>query len=336
MPLAEQLKPYYPFDDEVIAGIEAAAAWQNTKTYKELADFYDIGDGPHVFRPTEHSRPIEMVHFTPTGDYDEKRARVLRVPMGHGTDTNMIMRAMRFFAADPSEQLFVFGNPTIAGNSAGTVSVRQAAKVLWKNTLEPFVEPSLQYLASKEVAVESTNELGYSLAADMGATASAHAARFGIAVDHGVFVGSAAGARWNPFKLGAGFYATGKELDEYRADAACPPYNEAYAYENDEWLRLYGRGLARLSNAVIFATLARGGFYDRVDAGLEAQPAMHTVVGWGSLDEISIDAVNIRETAKLQEKYGSRVAAMRLDGVHHAGADNINFHAAFMLQGQRF
>jgi len=76
------------------------------------------------------------------------------------------------------------------------------------------------------------------------------------------------------------------------------------------------------------------GFAQRASAALRNQPDLRMTVGWGSESEMCPDLTLQKMTNGLRAQHGGlRVLSMRLQGMHHSGMDDLDLHAAMMLEG---
>lgn len=95
-------------------------------------------------------------------------------------------------------------------------------------------------------------------------------------------------------------------------------------------------GLFRASNAAIGNALAHDGFATRVRDALSTHPELKVTVAWGTVSElVPNDTVEdaLDSLRNLDPQIGSRVSRMALEGMHHAGADDIDLHVAMVSQG---
>lgn len=332
MNTVERLQEYYDFDQSVLDGVAQAADEQNRLGFLDLAQKYGIESGPELVAGSRLSRPFEILTLKPDDDYNEDHARILHLPMSMPIDASMAMRSLRLFASDPTEQLIVVGNPGAIGNKTGKLR----ARVLWpvaRGDLSPTVKPLLNYLYSHKI--KTTDQLGYSYGADKAATASSCAADYDILVNHGVWVEAAACLRRGPIKLVKDFSKAGADMNQIVQSCASPPLMEARAIADTGVLRYLG-GLARLSNLAIGGALAYDGFIKRAAEALKRQPDMRAMLAWGTLSRLTDSSVMENLTVSLRQNNEiQRVGAMVVRGMSHGGGDDIDLHAAIMLQGLR-
>jgi hypothetical protein len=333
MSTSERLQSYYPFDHDVLEAVAAAADQQNKQSFTEIAESFDIDNSLVTFVPEGSDKPLQVLTLQPEGDFDETQANVYHTPMGNAATTNMIMRSMRLFAANPTEQLILVGNPSAPGNGAGRLSLKDSRQAHSEHSLRPFVEPLIRQLGAQ--GVRSVNHLGFSYGADKAATASHVSDDYGIKVRNGVFVEPASVERQNILKLAQRFGSAFPPLERYVEQTGSEPYRQARASENMAAMLLGSVGLLRASNLAIAATLANGGFEHRVRQALAAQPDMRVAIGWGTASELADDQAMTAAVDRMTSDFGGHriKTPIRLEGMHHAGENDIDLHAAIMLQG---
>lgn len=333
----ERLKSYYSFDDDVLGMVQGAIDRQSGYSFKELAEKYGISSGP------EHSyiseKPIELVTFRPQTDYDERFARVLHGP--HGMTTwSMVTRAMRLFEADSSSQLILLGNPSFIGNHYNLLTLKESAKV-WTGDLSPTVEPHLRYLES--IGVNRAHQIGFSWGADKAAEASGSSAiEHGIEVTKGIFMEPVSVVDRGMLKLGLDFQRAGAELKRYQTASDMPKVDDKVnsSFEDIlDFVRWFG-GLSRASNLAITHVLAHRNFSDRAIRALSSQPELKATVtvAWGTQSELLPGPEILKEVEAIKSaryNYASRVGTMLLEGMHHAGGDDIDLHTAIVLESSR-
>ena len=337
MNTAERLLEYYPFDDDIVASVADAAAGQNQRHFSELATHYNLAERLQNV-PALHyaNRSFELLHMTPTGDYDETKARVLVAPFAMPVNDAMAMRVLRLFAADPSEQLLVIGAPAPIGNRHNRPQPG-ALRTVWRGDLKPLVMPLIMHIrhgnndALHRVAALDT--LGFSYGADAAMAVSVAAAERGIAAECGVWVEPGSARRRTVRKLRNDAKVLGEyrlHFDRYVQDADSMPLREALCGSEVSELR-YAGGLMRLSNLAILRALSRGDFADRAAQVLHGNPRARATIAWGTKSEF----VSEQAMQWLVARLGNRVGALALTGMHHAGGNDIDLHAAIMLQGLR-
>jgi pimeloyl-ACP methyl ester carboxylesterase len=324
--LDERLTSYYDFSPHVITAVARMAALHNSSSYRELADMYGVADGPQMITPNGSGSPLEILEFTPKIDYDPTFARVYHLSMGNHIMPNLAYYAMCQFGADQSTPLKIIGNPSGPGHNGGTVSKRDALMMMRRHTLAPAVTASLRYLEERNI--QDSIQIGYSYGADKAAATAALAPEFGVSVQHLITEEPASMRKQPLIALGARFGLTGRVLARYTEQAGSPTQQEALqiAAEHSTMLE-YVRGLGRLSNVAIATVLAHGGFEERVRQAQEAHDDMKTTVAWGSSSELVPDGL----AQQISDRLGAK--AIRLKGMHHAGADDPELSTAIMLEG---
>ena len=334
MNTADRLTQYYDFSPEVLNAVSTAAEEQNTHTFDELATRYGVEDGVQRFYDGLHGftpHPVEYVLFKPEADYDERHMRVLHLPMACPADKNMVMRGIRLFGADPTSQLMIVGNPSSPGLSQTKFSIHEAYQVFRTHSLKPAARPLLHFLEKK--GVTTTEHLGFSYGASKGADASAESGEYGQEVVAGVFVDPANVVNRGLFRLFRDMMASNAELEEYVKQTGCEALFEARSVNNKFTDALWLTSLLRVSNLAVANVLKRDGFEDSVDNALTAQQNMYAALGSGTLSLIAIDENMRGLTTRLHDKFDDRVKPMVFDGMPHAGGDDIDLHAAMMLEG---
>lgn len=328
----ERLLRYYPFGDDITENVSRAAHDQNSKDFTDLTAEYGIENGPEIIIPAGGSKPLEVLTFTPKTDHDESHARLYHLAMATSIDANRTMHAIRLFGADPTERLIVVGNPAGPGHGAGTVTMRQAFETVRKHDLRHFSQPALRYLG--EVGISSADEIGYSYGADKALATSRLAPEYGIETPNGVFIESASSIKRNPLVLTHAFSRSLAPQRSYIDQTGSDAYINIHDTAGKAGLLMYAAGIARLSNIAIGCVLANSGYDERLEALAKEQPETAITVGWGSASELADDEVMAELTARLSGKYRN-VRAMRLEGMHHAGDDDIDLSAAMVLQALR-
>lgn len=330
MTTAERVSTYYPFDGDILEIVSETADRQNKLGYTALAGEYGITYKSEPIENEYGRQLLSYLRITPKEDYDERKVRVYHAPMGIPADENMAMRAIRLFGADSSEQLMVIGNPAAIGRKENLLP-RKALLKVWRGDLKPAVAPLLQYLNSENIS--EVVDLGYSYGADKAVTSSEAAASYDIESTQGVYIEPAAVISRSLARLLADFKSTEPELARYIAQTASPALEEARALADTGFTRYVG-GLLRMGNIAIAHALTKPFFETRLRRALEAQPNLRTVVAWGSESELTPTQPVEDSTLITRLMYGrDSVKPMELKGMHHAGGDDIDLHAAIILQG---
>ncbi|HSH18063.1 MAG TPA: hypothetical protein VK978_01630 [Candidatus Saccharimonadales bacterium] len=319
-----RLRQYYDFDDKVVHDVSLAALWQNKYSFRELADIYGIQDGPQINYPGISCREIQVMEFVPKLDHDEMAARMYHLPMGTAIGPNTAMRAIRMFGADPSERLILVGSPSVPGQAAGTLALKDIKKTIADNSLEPSARPAARFLLSENIRYAA--QLGYWSGADKAAATATAAAEINIKTTAGVYIEPASIKKQNILALAGRFGASGAE-----------PSTAVRDKEKLMGFVAFSAGLLRLSNIAVAKALAHGGFEERAATSMERNPGMHMTIGWGSASELVDDDAMQQAADILQIYFGANwVRTLWLEGMQHAGADDIDLHAAIMLQGLRY
>lgn len=334
MATQERLGQYYDFDSDILESVARVAASQNTLGFRDLADRFGMADGPQVAIPPGQKYPVEYVVFRPVADHDPREARILHTPMGNPVNESVIVRGARLFASDPTKQLIVIGNASDF-RRPGTVPFRSAIDMIRRTDVAPAVQPSLILL--QNMGIQVSEQLGYSFGADKAAAASAHASEYGIRATDGVFIEPAGVAQRGIFRLFQDFMRSGAKLEEYLRLADSKPLDQARSGYNTFTTARWFAGLARLSNVAIAHTLAHPTFKGNVEQALGVKDTSFGVtIGWGTSSELTPSEEACAITTDLRANFGgSRVFGMALRDMHHAGGDDIDLHAAIMLQGLR-
>lgn len=334
MTTGERLRQFYEFDDAVIEAVERAAYDQNQQDFHALAGRYAVADGPQVIAGTDYHKPFQLLSIRPEGDYDDSRARVLHAPMSIPVDASLAMRALRLFGADPSQPLLVVGNPAAIGNRYGKLSLHDMRRVAGGD-LTPAVDPLLAYLQVRRI--DATEQIGYSYGAEKAATTArrANEGSYGIRVDRAVLMEPVSVVKRSLLALGRSFQRSGAHLDAAVEAASSEPLAQA-RQEADSGLTRYIGGLLRLSNLAIIKSLATDKFETRVEQALNYQPTLRAAIVWGSRSELASPADLGAIVARLGRRFGQeKVAGLEMAGMYHAGGDDIDLHAAMVLQGLR-
>jgi hypothetical protein len=329
MKTSDRLEAYYPFDSDVLGRVEETADWQNRLSFSELATRYGV-TGPQRIRPFYDNRTVEYFQLTPEGRNPEDRdVRVYHAPFGTTADKNMAMRAFRLLGAEPSKPLVVVGNPAAPGLRSGGYR-RKDLSAIWNGDLRPAVRPAVKLLEYKDV--NQADFIGFSFGADAAATAAQIAKDHGITANHVVATESVAVVNRNLLQLGHDFYQAVDRVDEAVKRSSSPPLFEARD-DADVGDARYMLGVVRASNLALAHSLSLPLFENRVIDALNAQPELRVSVSWGDRSELAPFEVTSSLAERLQHNYGQRVGAMMLRGMDHAGGDDIDLHAAIVLQG---
>ena len=335
MNTAERLARYCVFDEAVIDAVSAAALHQNSQSFQALADEQGIGAGPQRVHPYADAQNIELFHIKPKTEYDASLLRVYQAPYGVAANKSVAMCALRLFASEPTTQVMVIGSPSALGNSANLLPYRDLSTIRGGD-LRQAVRPALFYM--QHLGITKAEVLGYSYGGDAGAAMVAAAPDYGIAVNDAVLVESAGVTKRFLPSLIKDFLTSGKHLNAYIASTDCKPLFEARnsnvsRVEKTESLLRWAGGLLRPSNRAIMRGISQGTFSDRLDSALSQQPELRTTLIWGSESEIVGTTAARAMVTTLSGNHPGRVVGLEIKGMHHAGGDDIDLHAAMTLQG---
>ena len=334
MRTSDRLQDYYYFDADIMSAIDDVAERQNRMSFSELANEYGIASGSSSVLPDGASKPIEILTLIPDQDYDEQTARIYHTAFGYPINDNTALHAMRLFEADSSEQLIVVGNPAMIGTSTGKLTFREAFEVSKDKTLRPAIDPILRYLGQQ--GITTTSHLGYSYGADRAAATIAYSGEYDQSVSKAVLVEPVSVVKRSMKKLAQDFAQSGQAQKQYVEQTGSKPYDEIWAEDSAIKFAAWAGGLVRVSNLAIAHVIAGDGFAQRAGAALDSQPDLRMTVGWGSKSEICPDLTLQKVTNALRAEHGrDRVRSMSLRGMHHAGVDDLDLHAAMMLEGLR-
>lgn len=334
MTTPEQINTYYDFDPAIVEAVADTAAQQNRYSFGELAAKYGIQDGSQKVMPPGASHPLEVMTLTPQIDHDPSRANVYYTAFGYPVNNNTAMHALRMFGAQPDTQLIVVGNPSSIGSNTGKLSLKESVELYRTKDMAPTAEPVLRYL--DQVGVTNTAHLGWSYGADKAAVSIAGSGECRQTVSSGVLIEPASLAKRSLAELVKAFGKSGSTQQAYVKQAGGRPYDEVWAEDSMLKFAAWGAGLARLSNIAIAKAIAHGGFEDRVHTAMARQPDVHMTIGWGTESEITPNDLAAKAAGRLASKFGQdRIRTMELRGMHHAAVDDIDLHAAIMLQGMR-
>lgn len=323
---------YHHFDEDIHEAVARAASDQDTLSFAELADLYNLDDA--VQTADYDGRPVQSVTFKPEGDFDETRAQVYHVPFAISLDPNTLMRLMRLHAAKPSEQLISYSNPGTIGQPGGKLKPTDLWHIARTHDLSPAVAPQQADLANR--GITSVDRLGYSAGTLQALAAMEHDDT--IETRAGILVEPVAVAKQSLLKLAGSFMGSGSEVWNYINQTDSQPYTGVRSKKVagiDVGLINYSIGIGRATNLVNAREMARGGIFHRAYEVLRHNQADSLTFAWGTESEISKPELIARQITHLQERYGERVQSIELEGMHHAGGDDINLHALIMTQALR-
>jgi hypothetical protein len=327
-----RLQEYYAFDAAIVDDVDQAAELQNRLNFAELADKYNVANGSSAVLPDGATKPIEVMTLTPKHDYDEHAARVYHTAFGYPVNKNTALHAMRMFEADDSEQLIVIGNPAMVGMKTGKLSLRQSHEVYKNASLRPAVDAPLRYL--EQAGITHTKHLGYSYGADKAATTIAESGTYSQVASRGVLIEPVSVVERSMIELVKAFGESGKVQRQYIDQTESRPYDEIWSEDSIVKAAAWGAGLVRMSNLAIASILASDGFKQRASDALQANDETDLVIGWGTSSELCPGDTLQAVTNSLRAQHGlTRVESMPITGMHHAGVDDLDLHAAVMLQG---
>lgn len=325
---SERLQAYFPFDEHLLEQIDQAAADQNAMSFRELADSYRIAEGIRTAHPFGDKRTLEYLYLEPAHDYDKSHVRVLYNNMAMPVDASIAMRAMRLFAASPDRPLVVVGNPAATGVQTNIPS-RQSLGLLRHGGFSVLAEPSLRHLSAQNV--RSIDVMGYSLGADIAAGAAQVAVRYDLVTRRAVWAEPVQLRRPGVIRLANQFFEAGKTLDSYVKQTESRPLFEARRLA-DTGLARYIGGLLRPSNRAAIYALATSTFGDRAGNAMAQNPTLTAEMIRGSLSEVCDSTVARNTYYGLADRFHTSIGSTVMSGMHHAGCDDIDLHAAMMLQ----
>jgi len=336
MNIKKRLGSYQAFDEQVIEAVVRAAYDQDQGKigFRALADSYGIASEPDIITGTagtdEHCA-FQVLRIIPKGnDFIETEARVYWPGMATPIDPNLIVRGLRLAAADPTKQLILTGNPSSLSspyNKLGATARHEVAR----GNLSPAVEPVLRYLGN--MGITEVEHVGYSLGADKAATACARSSGFGICVRNGVFIESITAERRSLLSLAIRFAKTTSTLEANVKASNSDVLLEARQLSNQGFIR-YALGYFDPTNVAIARCLTGQGIAQRVLDALRLQPELQAVIAWGTASELTPQSVMQRVAGELKHSVsGQRVSTLVIEGMGHNSCEDINFHAAIVLQG---
>jgi pimeloyl-ACP methyl ester carboxylesterase len=328
MSTIERLQNYYPFDEDVLADVEAVAGEQNSRTWQEFLAHCGV-EQPEI--AVCGDKAAEFVAFQPAGDFDETKARIFHGPMGNSLDPNIAYQAATVFAADPTTRLFVVASPSGVGNSAGLL-VREERRHVAGGDLRPTVEPALRLLQSH--GVEQVTHIGGSFGAEKAMTAAGHSSAYDHETHQVVAIDPPSVVQRSLGRLGLAYFSTGKPLERYIAASDSAAF--LAARELSIGRVKFAAGLSRLTNLAIARGLAHELFESRAEAAFRDNPDMQATISWGSASELADDTAMHRIASNLADAHRDQVQTLRLPGQYHAAMNDIHLQAAVVLQASRY
>ena len=335
MNLQKQLENYHAFDEQVIEAVVRSAYDQDHEriSFGALAARYGIANEPDIIPGTDEHNAFQVLRIIPNRNtFSENEARVYWPGMATPIDPNLIVRGLRLAAADPTKQLILTGNPSSLSspyNKLGATARREVAR----GNLSPAVEPVLRYLG--KLGITDVEHIGYSLGADKAAVASACSGAFDMCVRNGVFIESITTERRSLLSLATRFAKTTSTLEANVKASNSDVLLEARQLSNQGFIR-YTLGYFDPTNVAIVRCLTGQGFVHRMLDALRLQTELRAVIACGTASELTPYAVMQRIADELKHsEFGQRVSTLLIEGMNHNSCENINLHAAIVLQGIR-
>lgn len=329
----ERLESYQVFDEQVIEAVVRAAHDQGRISFGSLARRYGIANEPDIIPGTVEHNDFQVLRIIPKGnDFNETQARVYWPGIATPIDPNLIVRGLRLAAADPTRQLILTGNPSSLRSSYNKLGAAARHEVA-RGNLSPAVEPVLRYLG--RLGITEVEHIGYSLGADKAATASARAGDFDICVRNGVFIESITAERRSLLSLAIRFAKTTSTLEANVKASNSDVLLEARQLSDHGFIR-YALGYFDPTNVAIVRCLTGQGIVQRTLDALRLQPELRAAIVWGAASELTPLAVMQRVARELEHsEFGQRISTLVIEGMGHNSCENINLHAAIVLQGIR-
>lgn len=323
-----RISRHYPFSPDTLDAVSDTAGWQNQLDFSELADRYGVSDGS--IRETIDGKKIEYLRIQSFGEGTNAPAMTLFAPMGNAAiSPNIAMRAIRLFGAHRPEQLFVFSGPSNVPNSANNLDAieRKAAS---HGDLSPVVAPFLKALAHHGVK-DVVDFAGYSLGASLAQETALIAKENGIDVRRAVLAEPANVKDRTLVSLANAFNRSGKHLAEYLENADSEPLYQAFDEAAD--FKGYVLGLIRLGNIALARYLSHDSFGEKTAKLLQSNADVSVCAVYAENSEIS-GALAVQSIEKSMGRVPSeRLGVMALQDAHHAVADDIDLHAAMVMDG---
>lgn len=323
-----RLRKFYPFDhDLTLEPIAEAAKRQNKLSFIDLADRYDV-DNASV-RTSVGGKAIEYLHLRQTAEPANDSTYLLFAPMGNGAlNQNIIMRALRLYEAARPAHLIVAAGPAHLRNKANLLG-RAERKQVARGDLTPTVTPILRELG--RLGLNNIDALGYSLGASMAQAAAIAAPDRDISVGRGVWAESTNIKKRRLPKLAKDFFGAGYEFKEYVKACDSPPLVEAHELAEDTFN--YFLGLARPSNVAIAKALSRPTYGPQLVELLDKRPQLDVTTVIAGDSNISGYAVLGNIPLVQGREIGLNGHLMVLCAATHSAADDIDLHAAMMIEG---
>lgn len=332
----DRLSKYYDFDPETTLGpIAETAEWQNRMSYQELADRYHVADATH--RVNLNGKLVEYLHLRGEKP-DNDSVRLLFAPFGNSAlNENIVMRSMRLLASDNPAHLIVASGPAHISNKANLLT-RSERGLVKSGLLGPVVNPILEVLGSLEPEIgKKVDILGFSSGATLAQAATVESThryyntKHDLEVDRCVWAEPPNVAVRSLMELAKQFQQSGAELKDYIRQSDSRPLNEAIKLARDDIG--YIAGLVRPSNLAISSILTRANFGIKTQRLLADWPNIGITTVVSEHSEVSGTATidNLEEAGG--KELIDKIGVMVLKGAHHAAADDIDLHAAMMMEG---
>lgn len=178
--------------------------------------------------------------------------------------------------------------------------------------------------------------MGYSCGAEKAVIAALTASDYGIHVKKDVFMEPVALTDRGMPKLLKDFRSAEPELARYQAASQVlfskQSESSTYLKEKVEFIK-YVAGLLRVSNLAIEHFMAHKEFGYGLHTAMSRQPEMAAQVVRGTNSELSLEAAFNSVMDPLEQRFYPRLGRMIMNGMHHAGGDDIDLHTAMVLQG---
>jgi hypothetical protein len=335
MNIKKRLESYQAFDEQVIEAVVRAAYDQDQGRigFGALAERYGIASEPDIITGTDEHSAFQVLRIIPKGnDFIETEARVYWPGIATPIDPNLIVRGLRLAAADPTKQLILTGNPSSLSSPYNKLGASARHEVA-RGNLSPAVEPVLRYLGN--IGITEVEHVGYSIGADKAATACSRASDFDICVRNGVFIESITSEHRSLLSLAIRFAKTTSTVEANVKASNSDVLLEARQLSNHGFIR-YALGYFDPTNVATAMCLTGQGIAQRVLDALRLQPELQAVIAWGTASELTPQSVMQRVAGELEHsEFGQRVSTLVIEGMSHNSCEDINFHAAIVLQGLR-
>lgn len=324
--LESYLQSYYPFDGTIADAVAETEVLQRRLSFRSLAEHYGIENGPLHMSVLGQKSAVEYLRFDPPADFDPAVARVYFAPMSLAADSNMAMRTMRWFGADPSRRTFVFGNPAFIGKKENLPRASVLPKLL-KGDFRPLLNGPLQVL--ENYGVEQATVAGYSFGAEMAAAALSSSLSC-----RGILMEPPSPGRHNPVKLAKDFKNSEAKLAFYIERSYSSAYHVARKESAVPAWRYLG-GLARLTNLAAVGGMVNGAAEKSLRQAIISARPFRIALAYGEKSELT-DKDSINRLGSFLTRQAVAVKLIELHNMHHAGGDDLNLHAAIMLQSLKF